>query len=128
MCKLIIKGFARHHREGRHLMASPEEENQRVRCVDDIRGKALPWPEVRQAQDGNCNICATSECKTKLMNVRQSQRIRSLQLTRSGSTQNKAFEEGAMKIRSPTVAIEFTSWQLLAKIKHHVSSTIVDFG
>ena len=31
------------------LLATAEEEDQRVECIDDITGKELPWSEVRQA-------------------------------------------------------------------------------
>ena len=51
LCKLIIKGFARHHRERDALLATAEEENHRVHCFDDITGKEHPWCEVRQAQE-----------------------------------------------------------------------------
>ena len=51
LCKLMIKGVARHHCERHALLATAEGENQRVQFVDDITGKDLPWSEVRQARE-----------------------------------------------------------------------------
>ena len=45
--KMIVKGFARHHREGHSLLATAERENQRVH----ITGRALQWTECRQARE-----------------------------------------------------------------------------
>ena len=104
---LIINGVARHHRERHALMASAEEENQRVQCVDDIRRKELPLSEVRQAREQGLDICATLGCTRKSMNVKQSQSLRSFQLTRSGLTQIKAFEVEPMQIKSRIVARQF---------------------
>ena len=42
LCKLIIKGLAWFHRERHALLATAEEENQRVQCIDDITGEELP--------------------------------------------------------------------------------------
>ena len=51
LCKWMINGVARHHRERHALLATGEGENQRVQFVDDITGKELPLSEVRQARE-----------------------------------------------------------------------------
>ena len=48
LTKSIINGLVGHNRERHAILATAEEENQRVLCVDDITGKELPWSEVRQ--------------------------------------------------------------------------------
>ena len=45
--KLIIKCLARCQSERHLLLATAEEENQCVQCIDDITSKELPWSEVR---------------------------------------------------------------------------------
>ena len=51
LCKLMINGVARHHRERDALLATGDGENLRVQFVDDITGKELPWSEVRQVRE-----------------------------------------------------------------------------
>ena len=32
------------------ILATPEEEDQRVQCIDDTAGEELPWSDMRQAR------------------------------------------------------------------------------
>ena len=50
LCKSIIKGLARRHREKHAIFAEIEEGKQHVMCIDDVTGKELPWHEVRKAR------------------------------------------------------------------------------
>ena len=43
LCKSIIKGFARRNRERHAMLADVEEEQEQdVKCFDDITGKDMP--------------------------------------------------------------------------------------
>ena len=54
LCKSIVKGLARRHRERHAMLADVEEEQEQeqdVICLDDITGKELPWHAVRKARE-----------------------------------------------------------------------------
>ena len=72
LCKLIIKGFAEHHRERRALLATAEEKIN------------VPSVVMTSQAKNSCGLKFAKlgvilECPRKLTNVQQSQSNRSLQ-------------------------------------------------
>ena len=80
------------------MLAEAGEEDELIKCFDDITGRELPWQAVKEARERSCNICVNLACVKRSM---------SAQLWQST---DKAFEgRRAMQIRSGIVAREFKS-------------------
>ena len=51
LCKSMINGLARRNREKHAILAEVGEEEQRIKCIDDVASEALPLDEGRQARE-----------------------------------------------------------------------------
>ena len=91
------------------LLATAEEEDQRVECIDDITGKELPWSEVRQAGEQELKYVRDLGVYEKV-DVREP--IEKYQVAPADTKwidTNEASEEEHMKLRSRIVSRELKS-------------------
>ena len=71
------------------MLAEADEEDESIKCFDDIIGKELLWQAVKQAREQELKICVNLACMKRSMRVQLWQSTTSPQSTRNGSTLTK---------------------------------------
>ena len=87
------------------MLAEAGEENESLKCVDDISGKELPWQAVKEAR-GKGAVCMNLACTRRLTSEQLRQSTTSLQSTQSGLTLTEHLRESRCKSVHELVARE----------------------
>ena len=106
LCKSIIKGLARRHREKHAMLAEVEQD---VIRFDDITGKELPWHAVRKARELELKYLRDLGVYEKNDENEAVAQYKITPVDTKWVDTDKAFEEEPMQIRSRIVAREFKS-------------------
>ena len=99
LCNPIVKGLARRNHEKHAMLADVEEEDQDVKCFDDIPGKELAWHAMRKARELELKYLRDLGVYEKIDENEAAAQYRITPVDTKSVDTDKAFEGEPMQIR-----------------------------